>query len=259
MKKAIVFILNFLLIILLVSLSIVIILSKTILNKNYIMSSLQKSNFYNELSQNIQNDFDNYLAKAGIPTGTLNNLYTLNDLERSTEDTLDSIYYNKPIQSNIDVKERTESILKNYDKKESLANEIANVYEKKVAISPKYVNIIGQKISKILPTINIGITIIGIAAVMLIVIILIVLHNKKDCLNTIGIAFFTTGVLGILLKVFIGSKFDNIFLLNDAFSKSVIYIINDIIAMISFVGIFISILGLIAIIGGAFINKKAIE
>lgn len=259
MKKVITFILNFLLIIFLCAITILLILSKTILSKNYILSSLEKSGFYNLLDQSIQNDFDNYLAKAGIPTGTLNNIYTMDNLKKSVENTLDSIYSSKPIQSNIDVKERIESNLKKYDKKESVANEIANVYEKKVAISPKYVNIIGQKLSKILPTINRGITIIGIATVMLIVIILIVLHNKKDCLNTVGIAFFTTGVLGILLKVFIGSKFDNIFLLNDAFSKVVIYIINDIIAMISLVGIFISILGLFAIIGGAIINKKSIE
>lgn len=256
MKKITIFVLNFILIVLMCASCILIILSKTILSKNYVMIALQESSFYNELDDSIQNDIDNYLAKAGIPNGALKSLYTMDDLKNSVEATLDSVYYNKPVQPNVYIKNKINSMLNINTASQSIINQIENVYERKVAISPKYIDKLGQKLTNILPIINIGTIIVIISTIVILIIILIILHNIRESLNTIGIAVFTSGILGMILMILVGHKFDNIFLLNDAFSCAIVYIINDIIGIIFFTGIVMTILGLLIIISEAITKKE---
>lgn len=253
MKKVIIFIFNFILVSLLTILCIVTIISKTILNKNYIETCLSKSDFYNELYTAIHNEFDTYLAQAGISSGTLNQVCTINEIQEDVNNTLDAVYNNKTISVNINITENIKNKLSQYtDNTEQIANKLAEVYNKKVVISSKYINAIGQKMTKLISMVKTGIIAIAIVFVILLIIMCAIIGDFKVIINHLGILLCTTGILNIIVKVIIGNNFNNIFLLNTAFSKGIIYIINSIADKIMSIGIGLAVIGLVFIICGNF-------
>ena len=124
MKKAIISILNLFLIIMLLTISILVIISNTVLKKSYIETSLEKSGFYDELNIAIQNEFDIYLAQAGIKSGALKNLYTIEELKSDISNTLDAIYNSKTI--NVISSFMKEKINNKIDRRISIGNLFAN-------------------------------------------------------------------------------------------------------------------------------------
>ena len=74
-KKIIIYIMNFFLVIFIFTLSSLLIFSNTILNKQYIKEILEKNNYYEKTYYNIQNDFENYILQSGLDKDILNNLY----------------------------------------------------------------------------------------------------------------------------------------------------------------------------------------
>lgn len=254
MKKVIIFIFNFILVSLLTILCIVTIISKTVLNKNYIETCLSKSDFYNELYTAIHNEFDTYLAQSGIPSGTLNQVGTLNEIQEDVNDTLDAVYNNKTINANnINITENIKNKLSQYtNNTEQIANKLTEVYNKKVVISSKYVNVIGLKMTKLISMVKKGIIAITIVFAILLIIMCAIIGNFKVIINHLGILLCTTGILNIIVKIIIGNNFNNIFLLNTAFSKGIIYIINNVADKIMSIGIGLAVIGLVFIICGSF-------
>lgn len=62
----------------------------------------------------------------------------------------------------------------------------------------------------------------------------------------------SSGVLSIIIKILIGNKFNHIFLLNQAFSTGIVYIINNIVDKIMSIGIGLTVIGIVFIICGDF-------
>lgn len=264
MKKVIIFILNFLLIIILTVVSILAILSNIVLKKDYIETCLEKSGFYNELNIAIQSEFDIYLAQIGIESGTLKNLYTMQELKNDVSNTLDAIYNNKTINPiNSYMAEQIKSKLHTYtNNPEGIAETLTNAYNKKVVISSKYINAIGPKFKKIASLVNMGIIITAVIFAIILVIMCAIIGKFKVIINHIGILMCSSGVLSIIIKILIGNKFNYIFLLNQAFSTGIIYIINNIIDKIMSIGIGLTIIGIVFIICGDFKeieNNKEME
>lgn len=258
MKKAIISILNLFLIIMLLTISILVIISNTVLKKSYIETSLEKSGFYDELNIAIQNEFDIYLAQAGIKSGALKNLYTIEELKSDISNTLDAIYNSKTINViSSFMKEKIKSKLQTYtNNAEAIAINLTNVYNKKVVISSKHINAIGPKFEKMVSMIKMGIIVIAIVFSIILVIVCAIIGNFKVIINNIGILLVSSGLLGIILKILIGSKFSYIFLLNQAFSTGIIYIINNIVDKIMSIGIGATVIGIVFIICGNFKETK---
>lgn len=260
MKRVFIFILNFLLIIILTILCIVTILSKTVLNKSYIAECLEKSNFYNELNMSIQNEFDTYLAQAGIETGALNGIYTIEELKEDINNTLEAVYNNTEINEKVSfMTERIKAKLRTYtNNAEGIAINITNAYNKKVVISAKYIRMIGNKMTKLISLVKMGIVATAVLFVIVLIIMCAIIGNFKVIINHIGILLVTTGILNIIIKICVGSRFNHMFLLNPAFSTGIVYIINNVVDKIMSIGIGLTVIGTIFIICGNFknIDKK---
>ncbi len=254
MKKIVIFILNYLLIILVILVSILLILSNTVLKKNYIETSLEKSGFYNELNIEIQNEFDTCLAQVGIEDKALKDLYTLQELKNDISNTLEAIYNNKAINTSSSLMtEKIKSKLQTYTKNtEGIASTLTNANNKKVVISSKYINAIGPKFEKLISMINMGIIAIAVIFVIVLVIMCAIIGNFKVIINHVGILLCSSGILSIIIKVLLGNRFRHIFLLNQAFSTGIVYIINDIINKIMSVGIGFTVIGIVFIICGKY-------
>ena len=70
----------------------------------------------------------------------------------------------------------------------------------------------------------------------------------EKSLKVFGIASLTAGTLGIFLKIIIGTRLDHIWLLSDAFSGSLAYLIKMINSKFLILGIMMMILGSLGII-----------
>ncbi|MCI9177751.1 MAG: hypothetical protein HFJ28_04150 [Clostridia bacterium] len=262
-KKAIIYILNFLLVICFVTLFLVHITSVTILDKQYVVKCLEQSNYYEKTYYNIQEEFKNYVMQSGLEESILDNLYNQEKVNSDINQVIDSIYENKEIHIEIlnlrktldnRIKEVLEQNNRKPDAEEELAiqtfeDTIVEVYENGIIYAKEYVENLGdiyQKISNIVSKAELGLIIAGI---LLLIVIFVI--SKRKMIRALGIAFLATGVLEIVFKLWIGDKLHHILLLNAAFSESLVYICNNMIQTIFITGIIMSVLGIIVIIASS--------
>ena len=152
-KKAIIYILNFLLVICFVTLFLVHITSVTILDKQYVVKCLEQSNYYEKTYYNIQEEFKNYVMQSGLEESILDNLYNQEKVNSDINQVIDSIYENKEIHIEIlnlrktldnRIKEVLEQNNRKPDAEEELAiqtfeDTIVEVYENGIIYAKEYV------------------------------------------------------------------------------------------------------------------------
>lgn len=269
-KKTIIFILNFFLIICVFLLLGLQIFSNTILNKQYVIGLLEKNNYYEKVYYNIEDGFKNYIMQSGLDESILNNLY---DKEKVTQDVnmvINAIYDGASINVNTDIlvrelDNRINNILEQNNRvPEKQEREEIKIFEDAIATtyadeitysaeSIKEISNIFTKIQELLP--NIKIVLIGLIIVLLALIIAISASILKT-MNAIGIMLLTVGVIDIAVKLLIKDRVHNILILNSAFSMNVIDLINSIIDSFFKLGIIAISIGAVLIILSSFIKRK---
>ena len=114
-KVLIYYLLEFILTILIFLTIIVLILKITILNKKYLISKLEQTNYYHELYEDINNDFENYIMQSGFDNSITNDLFTEEDLKKVVNNNVDNFYKGKDFVVQTDnLKNKLESNINNY-------------------------------------------------------------------------------------------------------------------------------------------------
>lgn len=269
-KKIIIFIINFFLVICIFLLSSLQIFSNTIFNKQYIIGLLEKNNYYEKIYYSIEDGFKNYIMQSGLDESILDNLY---DKEKVNEDinmVISAVYDGTSV--NVD----TESIVQKLDNRinsileqnnripesseieeiKIFEDAIATTYVDEITYSVEYIKEISNvftKIQLLLP--NIKIILIGVIVILLALIIAIS-RNVLKIVNTIGIMILTVGIIDIAIKLLIKDRVHNILILNSAFSMNIIDLINSIINSFFSLGIIAISVGAVLIILSSFAKKK---
>lgn len=271
-KKIIIYIINFFLVICILGLSSLLIFSNTILNKQYVINVLEKNNYYEKTYYNIQDGFKNYIMQSGLEEEVLQDLYNREKINKDINIVIDGIYENKEINIDTDeiikiLDDRINVVLEQNNRKPDAQEKeeikifedtIAQVYVDGIAYSEEYVSQIGNIYSNIQLIIKRVEIILSILTFVLVCIIIVINKNIRETLNTIGIAFISIGMLKIVLKILIGDRTHNILMLNSAFSQSLIYLINSIVNVFFITGIIMLITGIVITIL-AKLNKKCKE
>lgn len=264
-KKGIVYILDFALIICIVVLSSILIFSNTILSKQYMISVLEKNNYYEKVYYDIQDGFKNYIMQSGLEESILEDLYNQEKVNKDISIVLDVIYENKDEKIDTDVirktlDDRINKVLKennrtpDREEKEAIKafeDAIVETYSNGIAYSQKYIGKIGNvfvKVQEILSIAKIGIA--GVIVVLL-VMIMVINGNLKENAKTIGIALLASGILEISIKLLLGTRLHNILILNTIFSDTLVYVIKEIVNSFFTVGMAMAIIGLAAIVLGS--------
>lgn len=267
-KKGIIYILNFALIICIVTLSSTLIFSNTIFSKQYMISVLKKNNYYERIYYDIQDGFKNYIMQSGLEEKILDDLYDQEKVNKDIAIVLDVIYENKDEKIDTDVIRKTldnriNKVLKennrtpDSEEKEAIKtfeDAIVETYSDGIAYSQKYIEKIGSafvKIQKILSIIQIG---IAILIAVLLVMMIVINRNLKENVKTIGIALFATGILEISIKLLLGTRLHNILILNTIFSDTLVYTIKEIVNYFFIAGVIMAIIGFVTIVLGS-MNK----
>lgn len=261
-KELISYILAFILMIILTSITILNIASKTILDKQYLLTKIEANDYYKKLDENIEDGFGEYIQQSGLDEEVLENLYTEEDIKKDVEIIINNLYENTNDKIDTDkiktkLKENINIFLKTtkLDAKQSEAineftNKIAEKYENEI-IHTEYIKSASKlivKINKHMDDFNKKL----IIAVIVILIIIVLINVKKisSAFSSIFISVLSTGLLLMISEIFISSsiKINKLMIIDEAFSSLVKNIILDILENITKYGIIFIVLSTILIL-----------
>lgn len=239
------------------------VLTSTILNKDYILGKLEETNYYNNIYNQVESNFENYIYQSGLDEDVIKGIISEEDIKSDTIQIINNIYNNKEV-TEVDISKIEERLEKNIynslsgqkisdSTKKSITQFINKITEeyKDTIVHTKYETSINKVLTK---TISYSTKIQTVAIIVdVIIVILLLLLNMKNILRgiaQIGIALSSTGIFYIVVNFIVNSKvkIDYITVLNNEFSITLRNILHSIMNNILTNGIVILIIGIILII-----------
>lgn len=251
------------------------IVSSTILNKDYILGKLDEANYYNNVYEQIKDSLAGYIGPSGLDEEVLENIYTREQVKEDINLIINNIYENKNDKINTeDIKEKLQNNIEasvgsglltkeNKNSIEDFIDKIADEYVQNISHDP-YFEKVGTIINKAKDVVGkVEGIIIFVPIILAVVILLLNIKQISSAIRFIAISILTSGVIGIVIKVFLETKINisNILIINDSFSEVIKNVINSILNNIntmSIIGIIGSIV-LIVLTNVIKVNRQTIE
>lgn len=250
LKSIVNIILSFFLILLIIVIMATSILENKILNKDYLISKIEETEFCMQVSREVENGFENYIYQSGLPEDTIKDLFTEEIIKEDINSIVNKIY------DGTDIKLSTENVKENLTKKiddylnsnnikinnqgreniKKFEDLIINEYTSNVNASTTLYNK-GHEGIEILNKINNKIGNIPMIITVIIVMLMVVINMKNllTAINYVGISFLSVGILiklGVNL-VIKNINLDNLVILTMSLSNLIINIVKDILYVIS--------------------------
>lgn len=238
----------------------------TIFNKEYIIKKLDETNFYSETYKLVESNFENYIGQSGFEEDVIKNICTedkvrkdiniiLSNIYNGTKEEINTSEIANKLNSNID--EQNVRTAKNSEAINEFVEHICQSY-KDTIISTKYDATINNQYEKIIQKLGKIETIIIV--VLIISIIILIALNIKDLLKillnlqTISLA---TAIMQFAITITINKNVNisGIKAFNEAFSMSIVTIIQDIFGKINKFGIILLIIYVISVIIYSIVEK----
>ena len=274
MKKAISYVLSFVLVLMLLSLCLLAIVKSTILDEKYMISKLEDANYYERMNGEIIEQFKNYTVQSGLSDEVLENLFTEDKLKQDINNVIDSIYTGKELEiSTSEIRENLkENILAEVEKEgktvdfedeamEEYLKAIESAYESQVSYSTSTINSIGSTFEKVISLAQTAQIIVIVVTIVIAVLIIILNIKQIFGLNYLAISSMASGLFILIAKFLLGQSTDlkNIMLINQATSHVIQLVIEDFLAKVTIAGVVLLIIGLIFSIIYNLLNKKYFE
>lgn len=264
-KKIVQIIMAFFLSILILANFLMVLVSQTVLQKEYVLAKVEEVGYEEKIQTDLKNGFENYQYQSGLPASVFENLYTRSSLQADIYCVVNAIYENEEVQINSEeVRNKLEANIQQYLSENQIVlkeaelqniqdfeNIIVNVYENRVNSVADYLDTIQkvlQKVKEIAKIAQIGL--IVTLAVFLLIGLVAQMREPSEFVNQLAIALLSSGVILILLQKVIHQEIDiqHILLLNQSFSDFVKYILFDLMNEINFYGMVFAIVGFCGII-----------
>ena len=218
-RKTISYIISFILVLLLLAIIMFQVFYTTILNKDYVEKEINKSDYYEKLSETINEKFKNYIMQSGMEEVIFEGLYTRETLRNDFEKVLDAVYNNKELEiDTIKIREKLDENIKKYASENDIQITVSNSaqitafedtiienYILSIQYSKTGINYLAKGIEKIKTYLNpVKYAVIASFIVLTIVLILINIKEKKKALSYMGITLLAVG--GLIIAVLIYEK-----------------------------------------------------
>ena len=236
--------------------------SSTVLNEQYVLSKLEKEDYYEKMYNEINSNFEKYIHQSGLDENVLENIISNEKVKKDTVIILGNIY--DGISQKIDTEEIRENLNNNIEKnigkenitpalKISIDNFIEHICnEYKTTISHfSFENDIHRNYTKIMDYINLSKKVLLIAiGIDFLLLIMINLKKIYKLVSQVGISFTITGISLLIVNIFINTKIkiQTITILNDAISEALRKILTENLSLTFKYGIITLILGIVMII-----------
>ena len=254
------------------------VLSFIIFNPNYYIDKFEENKFYDNVLQEVNSGFENFIYQSGLPENTIVNLAT-DDMIKSDINSLVLHITQKEelVLSSNKIREELDVRISNYLEKENRTltkNERENItkfedlivssYEESILPIRDFIDELKDMYDKVFNLYNKVKLIPIIGSVVLLFVMFILNKNSKfDLVNFSGISLLT---VGILLKLF-GNvvlkniDIDNVIVFTSSLTSAFQYIFKDIIFGVDLLGNWVSVIGICfilfySIIHGSEIRKK---
>lgn len=254
------------------------VLSFIIFNPNYYIDKFEENKFYDNVLQEVNSGFENFIYQSGLPENTIVNLAT-DDMIKSDINSLVLHITQKEelVLSSNKIREELDVRISNYLEKENRTltkNERENItkfedlivssYEESILPIRDFIDELKDMYDKVFNLYNKVKLIPIIGSVVLLFVMFILNKNSKfDLVNFSGISLLT---VGILLKLF-GNvvlkniDIDNVIVFTNSLTSAFQYIFKDIIFGVDLLGNWVSVIGICfilfySIIHGSEIRKK---
>ena len=261
-KKIVTYICALILAISIVLCTLVYLISSTILNKNYVLEKLDETNYYSQIYELVESNFENYIQQSGLDETVIDGIITEEKVKEDTEQILINLY--DGLSEEISTQEIADTLNANItaslgdrvlttDEEESVATFVETICEEyedtilhtnyEEQINNYYQNITEYvKLAKQILSLTIGI-----------VLVLLILLNNKAIYRTvkgISVALLSSGILMLIINFYINSniKIQSIIILNDAFSEVLVNILEEIMNNILIFGWVSVVIGIVLII-----------
>lgn len=275
LKSILIFILALIITILICLVYITNLLNNTVLSKDYVLSKLDETDYYNQISIYIESNFEKYINQSGLDDDVVKNLITIENVKENTQKILNNMYDETQETINNEVLEQNlRNNIENYLNKNNLTASQADIDAFVETISNEYLSSIShnkyeKKIYNVISTTENTLSKIKKIAIigLIVTILLLAILNIKEIHNffaKIGVSILSSGLLLIFTNVFVNRKIDvkNLLILNEAISHTLKSIVLDILTKISKNGLVFIILGLILIVVSSYVKnllKKDVE
>lgn len=271
--KGISYVLSFVLMICIIAIIAINIVKSKILNKEYIVKSLDDVNYYSHVSENIDNGFENYYYQSGLEHYVIENLYDENKVKADTMQLIDAIYNNTELNIETDsIKEKLraniDDMLEKQNKKiesseketvETFINLIADTYKSEITIYESGIKLISKVISNIEKIMNkFNQIVIIITIIIFIAIAVINIKSLTDVANYYGISIFASGLICLILKIGINSfiNINKLFTLSKSVTELIKFVLLDILGKVQMDSIILLLIGIALIFLNAVIKNK---
>ena len=269
LKRTARFIMELILTLSIVAFILIYLITKTILNENYIISSMEKGDYYNKIYNEIQSHFENYIQQSGLDEKILKDIITKEQVKEDTKKIITNIYngFNDKIstdelktslRSNIETLIETKSL--NQEQKKAIDEFIETICEeyKVTILNSEYEQQIYKIYNKIKKMTDLAskTTAVLMAFSTITIIVLNIKRNYKIGTNT-GTAFLASGIILTIINIYINKnvKVNYITILNEPLSIIIRNIINDNLQSIMKYGISLIIIGITSIIISCIIHN----
>ncbi len=230
----------------------------TILNKNYIIQKLEETDFYSEMYKLVESNFENYIYQSGLDEEVLQNICTEEMVKNDINAMLSNMY--NGTEQKVDTKKIEDNLNENIEKSgikngqnegaiKQFVEHICDEYTNTL-IHTKYETKINEMYIKIVENLN-ELYRITLTICVLDIIAIIMINKKKISkdIQYFGIALLATSFFDLSVWQIVMTKIDinGIKIFNDAFSKSLVNIIQEYIYQIASLALGTMVIGIIFI------------
>lgn len=256
-KKAISYIISLILSLCVIAVFILGYINNSLLNETNVRGVMKETNYYYNIYGLIKDVTSDYVLQSGFDESVLNNVITEAQVQNDINRLIDCIYNNKTVEIDTDnirntlnqniqnqITEKNYSINEETQKDiDEFENSIIDAYTTNMCYSKDVVNELSSKVHKIRKG--------CIATIFTLCVIIIILTYILFKMNepAIGVSCIIAGTIFIIIKTYsiVNIAINNILILNWAFSRTLIFILNGIIQKIFITGIVLLVVGIIGV------------
>lgn len=243
--------------------------SSTILSKEYILSKLEETNYYEGICNEMQSNFEKYIGQSGLDDIDLKDIITEEKVKNDVNIMIKNIY--DGAEEEIDVTEIKTKLrnkidqfmesngLKAQDESsiETYINTICDEYTSTM-IHTDYEQNINNVLMKVLKYSQKGNKVLLIILLIAVILIFGICYKRPfKGFSSAGVALTSIGGLNIFINYFINAKIkiDTITILGETFSNTLRAVLNEIMSKIANYGYILLISGIVLIIFGNLIDS----
>ena len=242
-------------------------ISSTILDKEYVMSKFDETDYYTRILEYAETNFEKYINQSGLDEEVIENVITKEQVRSDTQKVISNIYDGNGEDIDTDeIRERLKSNIyaslgeqvadNNKETIDIFIETVCNEYLGSIS-HYKFEEDINKEYVKIVDAIK-NIQKLGIIVFIVCIIVLLVFNLKEiyKFIAYIGTTGVASGISFLIINHFINGKIDvqSIMLLNEAFSDVIKNVVAEVLNTLKVRGILLLILGIIFIIVPTFIH-----